>query len=915
MTLEKQLINKSYYQTFMEGNEKVHPIRVLGEMYVAEQQNEVPDLTYIRFAQGEVYFLNKDYEAAIFKWENIPNELGPWAQKNMADAYFELDLLSNAEDFYKAIETESDVLKTEVLLQLFSLYIQRGKLEMAVDSIKNAVHLNPDYPDVTDMARGFFEEHSDWGNAVELAVNEAIRTESLSWFEVLHSYVEQGRTAKIEPNYFSEALVTLFKTDEAHFESLSAAMWNSYKQNDLYFSWLKEFNHLLLNIEPGRSHTWQQLSELYKDTYFELINGKHLIRDLSHLIPNHLSNWIKIAAPSHTLVSAAAVLAWSEIFPSNIDASAVSEAESLVSQSVRYQDGMEEGFKLFETVMKWAKEKGVLMGERFEWMVRELLDLDSNHLLIAGSASNGKSSFVNTLLGEELMGDATSASVLFKDADEAEIHAITDEDVRSISDLEDFRQSAEKSQHTLIHCKMPVSFLQENRLALIDTPGLAGQSKFRNGAFQYLHLADSMLFVLNADSPLTDKELDMVVRMREQAPELPIHFLLSKMDRVPNSQDAMELVEETASRINTYFPKAKVFAFSTHYESQSQLKELSAFIRSMMDGRKLKEERTAKVLYYIKKSIKFLLEKRVEMENSLIDTIKWNEEMVTKLTGAINQLSDMEEEKVRTIKKSYSKIKDEMRQDLKKKIPELLRNSSELVTEDSDFGKIHDELNDEMNKRIHEYIEETVLPDFHVSIQDWIAESEGEFKDSQAYLNEMSESFNELYGEEKVTLDCDFKVLDDWRRDADRMTRGSVQLEKVNILNRFSPSQFLLKSAGKLLGAIPQNKGMLHNKYKQYIENEDYSEIAESITDKFMQQFELFEKSLERDIKMFFRNPFDVLNKTVEETHEEIEENKQSLSDMRKNPEIYRDPLTLFELKLRQFEWMTTAGERVKEYR
>jgi hypothetical protein len=82
-----------------------------------------------------------------------------------------------------------------------------------------------------------------------------------------------------------------------------------------------------------------------------------------------------------------------------------------------------------------------------------------------------------------------------------------------------------------------------------------------------------------------------------------------------------------------------------------------------------------------------------------------------------------------------------------------------------------------------------------------------------------------------------------------------------------------------------------------------------------MQQFELFEKSLERDIKMFFRNPFDVLNKTVEETHEEIEENKQSLSDMRKNPEIYRDPLTLFELKLRQFEWMTTAGERVKEYR
>jgi tetratricopeptide (TPR) repeat protein len=915
MTLEKKLISKTFYKTFMESNENVHPIRVLGELYVAEQQNEVPDLTNIRFAQGEVYFLNKDYEAAIFKWESIPNELGPWAQKNMADAYFELDLLSNAEDFYKSIETDSEVLKTEVLLQLFSLYIQRGKLELAVESIKEAVRLNPDYPDVTDLARGFFEEHSDWGNAVELAVNEAIRTESLSWFEVLHSYVEQGRTAKMEPNYFSEALSVLYRADQAHFEGLSAALWVSYKKSDLYFSWLKEYNHLLLNMEPGRSHTWSVLSELYKETYLELISGKHLIRDLSHLIPNHITNWVKIAAPSHYLVSASAVLAWSEIFPSNIDSSAVTEAESLVNRSVRYQEGLEESFKLFENIMKWAKEKGVLMGERFEWMVRELLDLDSGHLLIAGAASNGKSSFVNTLLGEELMGDSTSASVLFKDSDEAEIHAITDEEVRSISDLEDFRQSAEKSQQTLIRCKMPFNFLQNNRLAVIDTPGLAGQSKFRNGVFQYLHFADSMLFVLNADSPLTDKELDLAVKMREQAPELPIHFLLSKMDRIPDSQDAIELLDETQSRVHTYFPNAKVFAFSAYYESESQLNDLAVFIKSMIDGQNRKEERTAKVLYYIKKSVKFLLEKRVEMENSLIDTIKWNEEMVTKLKGAKNQLMDMEEEKVRTIKRSYSKIKDEMRADLEKQIPELLRNCSEMVTEDSDFGKIHTELNDEMNNRVHQYIEDTVLPEFHVSIQNWIAESEGEFRSSQAYLDEISQGFNELYGEEKIALDCDFRVLDDWRRDADRMTRGSVQLEKANILNRFSPSQFLLKSAGKLLGAIQQNKTMLHNKYKQFIEHEDYSEIAEFITDKFMQQFELFEKSLERDIKMFFKNPFDVLNHTVEETYTNIAENKEALSDMRKNPEIYQDPLTLFDLKLRQFEWMTSAGDRVKEYR
>lgn len=82
MTFEELLIDKLYYKnTFMKEDEFEHPIRVLGEAYLAEQQNELAELSYIRFAQGEVYFHNKDFESAIFKWENIENELEPWAKK------------------------------------------------------------------------------------------------------------------------------------------------------------------------------------------------------------------------------------------------------------------------------------------------------------------------------------------------------------------------------------------------------------------------------------------------------------------------------------------------------------------------------------------------------------------------------------------------------------------------------------------------------------------------------------------------------------------------------------------------------------------------------------------------------------------------------------------------------------------
>ncbi len=167
-----------------------------------------------------------------------------------------------------------------------------------------------------------------------------------------------------------------------------------------------------------------------------------------------------------------------------------------------------------------------------------------------------------------------------------------------------------------------------------------------------------------------------------------------------------------------------------------------------------------------------------------------------------------------------------------------------------------------------------------------------------------------MYGEERLKLNCDFKVLDDWRRDADRMTSG-VQMEKVNIFLRRTPYQILLKGAGKLFGAFQQNNAMLYNKYKQFVENQDYLDVTESIVNKLLLQFELFEKALERDISIFFRNPFDVLNQTVEETKKEINEKEEELEKMRSNPETYRDPLTLFEVKLRQYEWIAISAKRV----
>jgi hypothetical protein len=276
----------------------------------------------------------------------------------------------------------------------------------------------------------------------------------------------------------------------------------------------------------------------------------------------------------------------------------------------------------------------------------------------------------------------------------------------------------------------------------------------------------------------------------------------------------------------------------------------------------------------------------------------------------MNQLSDLESQKIKAMTRSYRSIKDSIQKEMSNSIPKLLKECAELVKEDSNFSRIHLELNDEMNKRIQDYLEKTVMPKYYRALEGWIVASKDEFEQGQLFLDEMAEGFNTLYGEERIKLACDFKVLDDWQRDTDRMT-SRFQLDKVNILLRRTPSQLIIKSAGKLFGALSQNKTLLFNKYKTFIESEDYSEPTELVIKQFFQQFELFEKSLERDITMFFRNPQNELMQAVEDSRSQIEANQEGLRKMNTNPELYRDPLTLFEVKLRQFEWMTVSGRGV----
>ena len=914
MNNENNLIEKSLYKTLLKNDNAANPLLIISEELLMEQQNELPELSILRFAQGELYFHYKDYEAAIFKWEMVSNELGPWAKKNMADAYFELALYKNAEELYKSIVSDSIILNTEVGLQLFSLYIRMGKVEMADKTIKKVVKLNPDDSQVTEIARSFFEEQRDWDSAVELAVNEAIRTESLMWYDILQSYINQGVTKHMEPGYFYQVLHKLYAIDSSHFEQLSVSLWTSYKGEPAYMDWVQGFNDLLQDLEFNHMEQWSDLSALYKEAYFDLINGQKLLKTLKGLLPSLLRNWLRITDRQHALLASSAVLAWNDNFPAMIGQVDLDNAERILMHAENNRNSLEDSVRLFEEIDRWADENNLAVSERQKWIIDELLDVNVQHIMIAGTSGSGKSALIHSILGEELFDKPTSSAILFKNADEEKIVEVTNSSINPLT-LEELEEKVTnrnllESKPSIIEYQLPSQFLADNQIAIIDTPGFSIANNKVQEVRRYLNMADGLLLVLDVNDPFTNKEREIVMMLHEQAPDLPIHFLLNKMDLVHNDQEAIRIVDEAWSRISPYLPNAKIFAHSAHNRSNRQLTDFAEFIQMNLTSTFTERARTAKLLYFVRETISSLLDQRLEREESLVESIHANEDLLAKLNGAKNQMEDLEKEKAVLLRKSFKQRKEAIRLDVEAAVPKILRASKDLLTEDSDFRKIHVELNEKMNVRIQEYIETTILPKYYYSLKEWITEAEVELKESQGYLTEMAEGFNAIYHEDRMKLECDFRVLDDWRRDANRMTSG-VQMESINILLRHTPQQLLLKGAGMLFGSIA-NKSVLYNKYTTLIETQDYTDVAQLIADKFLLQFDMFEKSITRDVSMFFTDPKEVMNGVIADTNEQIGEHNSALEKMRSQPEFYRDPLKLYELRLRQYEWILIGQKEVQ---
>jgi GTPase SAR1 family protein len=215
----------------------------------------------------------------------------------------------------------------------------------------------------------------------------------------------------------------------------------------------------------------------------------------------------------------------------------------------------------------------------------------STVVCVVGEFKQGKSTLVNTLVGEDVCAVdddlATSVITLLEYGDErtATVHRRTEQGRQSASidpsRVEKLISEAGNPDNLLglerVDLALPSPFLKAG-ISLIDTPGVGGLGGAQRATLAFLPLADALLFVSDASAELSAPEVEFLQRAVEACPSVVL--VLSKIDLYPHWRRIAELDQGHLERAGVDIP---VLPVSSHLRQRAvlmrdkQLSEESGF--------------------------------------------------------------------------------------------------------------------------------------------------------------------------------------------------------------------------------------------------------------------------------------------------------------------------------------------------
>lgn len=135
----------------------------------------------------------------------------------------------------------------------------------------------------------------------------------------------------------------------------------------------------------------------------------------------------------------------------------------------------------------------------------------------------------------------------------------------------------------------PSSFLMENEVTLVDTPGLNDHSDLDERTFDAVRDADILVWMLSNSSPFSSTELNYVIQLVRNSKVSRVIFVMNKIDTV-EEEDRDLLLKTVAQRISDVDRDVQerqaffcgdiipVFGFSAKYALNARKKEDSEML-------------------------------------------------------------------------------------------------------------------------------------------------------------------------------------------------------------------------------------------------------------------------------------------------------------------------------------------------
>ena len=294
-------------------------------------------------------------------------------------------------------------------------------------------------------------------------------------------------------------------------------------------------------------------------------------------------------------------------------------------------------------------------------------------LSVFGQFKRGKSSFINRLLGVELLpvgiipvtavvtcmmyGETPKVTLKFETGD---LKVITPIELENYVD--ERANPGNREQISTVTIQYPAEILKNN-LTIVDTPGV-GSLHLNNteASMAYTEKTDAAIFMLSVDSPLNQIEIEFLKQIRHHSQK--IYFVVNKIDLVDDA-DLKTYLEYCKAQIEKELDltEVRLFPISARDETDAGVDRLMTAILTDFD--QVGAELLAASLTQKFTKIVSAIQSKVEMTRraTLLPAEKF-QEADSRLRTALDQVRIMEEEILYRMQFSANKMLKELEHSL-----------------------------------------------------------------------------------------------------------------------------------------------------------------------------------------------------------------------------------------------------------